>query len=117
LAHSSGFRKGAIFRDLNLAGRNVYQNIGDEETADWQLVAQGLVVTAAGEFETAGGDSDEAIPVEGALPTDVAIVTVKAVGASPVTVVTAAADEDEIAVSLSDDPDDDHVLSYVLIRP
>ena len=74
------------------------------------------VVKFAGTFTTVGGDANEAIPAVGALATDVALVFLKTAGVAPVTVLSAAAAVDAINVVMSADPDDDHVLSYVVFR-
>lgn len=70
----------------------------------------------AGTFTTAGGDASETITVTGAASTDIAIVTVKTAGATPRSIVAAAAGTNSIAVTLSDDPSTDHVLQYVVFR-
>lgn len=75
-----------------------------------------LQTVAAGEFTTVGGDVTESITIVGVLATDVAIVTVGAVGATPVTILTATAAVGAITVTLSGDPADDHVLNYVVLR-
>lgn len=74
------------------------------------------VVKFAGSFTTIGGDVNEAIPVSGALGTDIALVFMKTVGVSPVTIVSAAAATDAINVVMSANPAGDHVLSYVVLR-
>lgn len=76
----------------------------------------GFSIVAAGEFTTAGGDTDETIPVSGALATDIALVTLHTAGGTPRTVVDASASSDQIDVDMSDDPSTDHVLSYLLLR-
>lgn len=80
------------------------------------IIEPSHVVKFAGEFTTVGGDANEAIAVVGALATDVAIVTLKTKGGTPRTILTAAADTDVINVVMSDDPSNDHVLSYMIIR-
>lgn len=74
------------------------------------------IVVFAGEFTTAGGDADETIPVVGLLDTDLVVVTMQTAGASPVTIVDAAAAADQINVDMSGDPSTDHVLTYVAYR-
>jgi hypothetical protein len=74
------------------------------------------VVKYAGTFQTVGGDAAESIPVSGALGTDIALVFLKAKGASPVTILCAAAGTDAIAVTMSGDPSTDHYLYYVVFR-
>lgn len=74
------------------------------------------IVKFAGEFTTAGGDANESITVAGALGTDIAIVTLKTKGASPVTILTAVAATDAITIVMSADPSTDHVISYMILR-
>jgi hypothetical protein len=74
------------------------------------------VVLAAGKHTTVGGDATESITVTGAASTDVAIVTMQTVGASPTTIVTALPATNAITVTLAADPAADHVLSYVVLR-
>ena len=80
------------------------------------LAGLGYRVFAAGEFTTAGGDSSETITVSGAATSDLALVLVKTAGATPRSIVAAAAGSGSIAVTLSGDPSTDHVLTYVLLR-
>lgn len=79
-------------------------------------IAPSHVVKFAGEFTTAGGDTDETIAVSGVVDTDLVVVTVQTAGGSPVTVVDAAAGTDQIDVDMSADPSNDHVLTYVVYR-
>ena len=74
------------------------------------------IVVAGGEFTTAGGDADETITVSGALATDLVHVTMHTVGASPVTILDAAASSGQIDVDMSADPSTDHVLTYSVLR-
>lgn len=73
-------------------------------------------VFAAGEFTTAGGDATESITVAGCLATDLAFVFMKTPGASPETIVSAAAGVGSISVTMSGDPSTDHVLCYQVLR-
>lgn len=86
------------------------QTDGTDGSVDGAIIASGL-------HTTAGGDANENIVVTGALATDIAIVTLKTVGATPRTILTAAAGEDDIDVVLSGDPSTDHVLQYLVYRP
>lgn len=79
-------------------------------------IAPSHVVKFAGTFTTAGGDTTESITVTGATATDIAVVTVKTAGASPVSIVAAAAGTNAITVTTSADPSTDHVLYYVVYR-
>lgn len=74
------------------------------------------VVQYAGSFTTAGGDASESIAVSGVVATDIVVVTVKTAGATPRSIVAAAAGTNAIAVTLSGDPSTDHVLHYVVYR-
>lgn len=73
-------------------------------------------VLNAGTFTTLGGDANEAITVTGATASDIAIVSIKTKGATPRTIVAAAATTDAINVIMSGDPSTDHVLYYILLR-
>lgn len=77
---------------------------------------QGFYVFAAGEFTTAGGDTDETITVSGALATDLCIVTMQTAGAVPVTIIDASVSAGQIDVDMSADPSTDHVLTYLVLR-
>ncbi len=72
------------------------------------------VVKYAGTFTTAGGDANESITVTGVTSADIVSVTVKTAGATPRSIVSAAAGTDAIAVVLSGDPSTDHVLQYIV---
>lgn len=74
------------------------------------------IVVYAGEFTTAGGDTDETISVPGVVATDLVHVTLHTAGASPVTIVDASAGTDQIDVDMSADPSTDHVLTYSVLR-
>ena len=74
------------------------------------------VLQYAGSFTTVGGDATESITVTGALSTDLVQVVVKTAGATPRSIVAAAAGTDAITVTLSGDPSTDHVLAYFVFR-
>jgi hypothetical protein len=74
------------------------------------------VAKYAGTFTTAGGDANESISVTGVASTDIVSVTVKTAGATPRSIVSAAAGTNAISVVLSGDPSTDHVLQYVVFR-
>lgn len=106
---------------------NVHKIILGEESGDGIYHADGTrvhnpavkpthQVIAAGEFTTAGGDADEAITVAGMLATDLVFVNVQTAGATPRTIVDAAAAAGQINVDMSGDPSTDHVLSYMVLR-
>jgi hypothetical protein len=73
-------------------------------------------VIAAGLFTTVGGDATESITATGATASDVVVVTVNTVGATPRTVTSAVGATDAITVVLSGDPSTDHVLNYLVLR-
>jgi len=79
-------------------------------------IAPSHVVKFAGSFTTAGGDAAETISVPGALNTDIAIVTLKAKGSTPRTILTAVAATDGITLEFSGDPAADHVVAYQILR-
>jgi hypothetical protein len=74
------------------------------------------VVKYAGTFQTAGGDAAETISVPGVLNTDVVVVFVKTLGTGSRSVVAAAANTDQIDVTMSGDPTTDHYLYYLVLR-
>lgn len=74
------------------------------------------IVVFAGEFTTAGGDTDETISVPGVVATDLVHVTMQTAGASPVTIIDAACGTDQIDVDMSADPSTDHILTYTVYR-
>jgi hypothetical protein len=71
---------------------------------------------AAGTYTTLGGGTSESISVSGVLATDVVLVTIKTAGATPRSIVAAAAGSNSIAVTFSGNPLTDHVLQYVVFR-
>jgi hypothetical protein len=70
----------------------------------------------AGKFTTAAGNATQTISVPGATAADVAIVTLQTAGATPRTVVRAAAGTNSITVVMSGDPSTDHILCWSLIQ-
>lgn len=79
-------------------------------------IAPSHVVKYAGSFTTLGGDASESITVTGAAATDLAFVVVKTAGATPRSIVAAAAATNAINVTMSGDPSTDHVLAYQILR-
>jgi hypothetical protein len=73
-------------------------------------------VLAAGLHTSAGGDATESITVTGATTSDIVHVTLRVVGATPRTILTAVPAADAITVVLSGDPSTDHVLQYEVLR-
>ena len=74
------------------------------------------VVKYAGTHTTAGGAAAEAITVSGVAATDVVMITLKAQGATPRTVLYAVPTTNTITVTFSGDPSTDHVLYYQVLR-
>jgi len=111
---------GAITGDIQATAGS----IGTAELADLGVTLGKLaaaitpshIVVGAGEFTTAGGDTDETITVAGALATDLCHVTIHTVGSSPVTILDAACGAGDIDVDMSADPSTDHVLTYSVLR-
>lgn len=81
-----------------------------------QAVASAYRAVAGGTFSTLGGDASETITATGALATDLVMVTVKTAGATPRSIVAAAAATNAINVTMSGDPSTDHVLQYLVFR-
>ena len=79
-------------------------------------IAPSHVVKFAGTFTTAGGDANEAITVTGAAATDIAMVVLHTVGATPRTILTAQAATNAINLVFSGDPSTDHVVRYMVLR-
>src|SRR3989304_6453213 len=52
-----GFKKGAIFYDLDQTGRNVFVNTGDEDSAIWQLVGEEWAVSESTSLSPSGSAS------------------------------------------------------------
>lgn len=104
--------------EANAAGSYPANRFGKRERQLLNSVqdAYPYAVIAAGTFTTAGGDANESITVSGALSSDLAIVVLKTKGATPRTILTAAAASGAINVEMSGDPSTDHVLSYILLR-
>lgn len=70
----------------------------------------------AGKITTVAGSATQTISVPGATAADIALVTLQTQGATPRTVVRAAATTDAITVVMSGDPLADHVLCWALIK-
>lgn len=74
-------------------------------------------VRYAGTVTTAGGAAAEVVTVANVASTDIVYVGIKAVGATPRTIVSAAAGTGSITVTFSGDPSNDHVLYYIVVPP
>jgi len=93
------------------------QAIGTVETSAGQVQSLDMShrIWAAGTFQTAGGDANEAIALVGCLATDIAIVIAKSSAASRY-VVSAVAAADVINVVMSGDPLTTTYLYYLVLR-
>ncbi len=105
-----------LARALKVPAKNF--NANEAKLAEKILSGLGALpsIVAAGSFTTAGGDANESITVSGALVTDIAIVVVHTVGASPRTILTSKAAANAINLVFSGDPSTDHIVKYVLLR-
>lgn len=79
-------------------------------------ISANFMVVACGNFTTVGGDVNESIVSALVLGTDTAIVNVRTPGAVPVDISTVTPGAGSIAVVMSADPSNDHVLSYIVLR-
>lgn len=95
------------------AGQYPEKRFNQRERKLLQSVAE---YAQAGKHQTAGGDATEVISVPGATAADIAIVTLQTAGATPRTVLRAAAGSGNITVTLNGDPSTDHVLCWALIK-
>lgn len=66
----------------------------------------------SGDYTTQGGSNTEDILVPEVKPGMLCFVQMKTLGASPVSILTAKCDDGKITIMFSDDPSDDHELSY-----
>jgi len=74
-------------------------------------------IVASANFTTLGGAAAEAITIAGLLSTDIAIVTVRVIGATPRIVTKAVTTANTLTVTFAGDPSTDHVISYLVLRP
>lgn len=74
------------------------------------------VVKFAGFAGCVGGNAQETISIPGVLVSDVVIVTLRQVGVTPRTILTAIAGNNEIVVTFSGDPSNDHAVWYMILR-
>lgn len=105
-------------KEADLAGKHPSRRFGQRERKLLESVAAEFPfsVVAAGTHATAGGDAAETITVASAQAGDIVHVSVKTAGATPVVVAAAAAGAGSIAVTMSADPEADHVLQYIVVR-
>lgn len=137
-ATAGRFAPAAIIQ--NIVSGLVYINAGSTASPSWEVIEAGTIALAdnnmlvgnasgvaeavsishvikyGGTFTTAGGDANETITVTGAAATDIVAVTVKTAGATPRSIVSAAAATNAINVVMSGDPSTDHVLQYIVFR-
>lgn len=74
------------------------------------------VLKYAGSATTAGGAAAEVVSVSGAASTDLVLINIKTVGATPRTIVSASAGTNNITVTFSGNPSTDHVIQYFVFR-
>lgn len=74
------------------------------------------VIKFSNRFTTVGGSTLEIISVPGVLVTDNVVVMIRQKGATPRTIVNATTLADEISVTFSGDPSNDHILYYQVTR-
>lgn len=79
-------------------------------------VSAPLMVVAAGEFTTAGGDANEQIAAAGVLGTDTVVAHIRKPGAVAVTLDTITPGADVIDLVFSGDPAADHIVGYIVLR-
>lgn len=105
-----GFMKPIVFGSNNIQAASLTKN----------KLAAGIsasnMVVLAGSFTTVGGDVNEVIANALILNTDLAVVVMQAVGAAPVTIISAVCAAGQINVTMSADPSNDHILSYFVFR-
>lgn len=113
----------ALLDDADASAQRDTLGLGDMATKDnvgLGDLAAGIspshIVVYAGNFITAGGDVNESASIPGVLATDTVIATLNTQGQVAVTLVSAKAKEGGIDFVMSADPDDDHQISYMVLR-
>lgn len=104
---------------FSLFGRIFQRETGPGiSTNDIEIGKESHIIVSAGVFTTVGGDANESISVPVIETGDIVSVVVQTPGAVPRTITSFAVDSanGQIDVVMSDDPDDDHVLSYQVLR-
>lgn len=101
---------------FNNRERKLLASVKDYVDAQVAAVTPAAKVFATGTFTTAGGSTAETITVVGALSTDRAFLQIKAKGATPRSIVAAAAAAGQINVTMSGDASTDHVICWQLLR-
>lgn len=82
-------------------------------------IAPAYVAKYAGKHTTSADASDpfeNVVSVPGVLSGDIVMATVQTAGASPVSILAALPDADQITLRFSADPSTDHIVSYVVFR-
>lgn len=105
----------------NIVTGILYQNTGTTASPVWSVIESSgagnlFDVVAAGKFTTVGGDADEQATVAGVVATDIVVASIQTEGAVPVTLLASAPGVGAIDFTMSADPDDDHIISYVVYR-
>lgn len=86
------------------------------DAVNWVVSTTASFALYSGEFNTVGGDANEAISVTGVVAADRPVVLVKTRGATPRVVESASAGTNVINVVMNGDPLADHVLNYFVFR-
>lgn len=79
-------------------------------------IAPSHIVKFAGKHTTVGGAAAEVIAVAGVAATDIVLVTLQTEGAGTKSIVKAIPGTNEITVTFSADPSNDHIVSYLVLR-
>lgn len=74
-------------------------------------------IVFAGQEQSTGGSQSESYSVPGVLATDLVFIQMNVIGASAVTVLGAGAGPDQLLVTYSADPSNDHQINYQVVRP
>lgn len=78
---------------------------------------EAYIIEFAGEFTTVGGSPTENFTVTGAASTDLLFTQMKVVSGTPVNILAAAPGTDQISMTFSADPSNNHTFAYQLLRP
>lgn len=88
--------------------------VTDKKAADEVIDNTNLLV---GSYSTVGGAAVEVATISGVSAGDIVVCSFKSSGAIPVTVEGAeATDTDEVTFTFSADPDNDHVVNYIIFK-
>lgn len=83
---------------------------------NWNPTSNQYANVVGGVVTTAGGNPTETLTVSGVTTSDIAIISIKTQGATPVTILRHATVTGGIEVTFSSDPSNDHVLNYLIFR-